>query len=327
MSGKIAVQRYWQDTGKRENATLPLEWHPSSQRDLLNALHSINAAISRGLSLKEAVRLTFDVSQAPSAKVNWKEVLDRFRLFKVESGAVKETTWLKEYEPRLQWFVDQLNDPAGGNDGAKALEAMRVARNGQGDQPGSRGRKLRIQYAAQMLRFAVEEVGLDPRWLPPNQIRLAAIIGRREGNAPVQANSGQAHALTEAQFLKLYDSISNPSWKLAIGLIGTFGLRGVELNYCTAQEHGLQVDYEKRTLKGKTKPRLVPILDPQGRPGLGRQLMLTLGSGMVELPPLGREDADASGEISTFLRRNAVRLAVKGFASTKIVGLEFSRIA
>lgn len=143
MSGKIAVQRYWQDTGKRENATLPLEWHPSSQRDLLNALHSINAAISRGLSLKEAVRLTFDVSPAPSAKVNWKEVLDRFRLFKVESGAVKETTWLKEYEPRLQWFVDQLNDPAGGNDGAKALEAMRVARNGQGDQPGSRGRKLR----------------------------------------------------------------------------------------------------------------------------------------------------------------------------------------
>ena len=306
MNGTIAVQRYWQDSGKRESATLPLEWHPSSQRELLNALHGINAGITRGLSMREAVRLTFDLSTGPRAKVNWPELLERFRRHKIESGSVKESTWTKEYAPRLQWFVDQLNSPSGGNDGAKALEAMRVGRNGQGGEPGCRGRKLRIQYAAQMLRFAVEEIGLDQRWRPPEDSRMAALIGKREGNAPTPANAGQALALTDEQFLRLFDSIKNPAWKLAVGLVGAFGLRGVELNHIAAQDEGLYVDYEKRTIKGKTKPRLIPILDPQGRAGLGRQLLLTLSSEIVELPPLGSSDAAASSAISTFLRRNAV---------------------
>jgi len=39
---------------------------------------------------------------------------------------------------------------------------------------------------------------------------------------------------------------------------------------------------------------------------LGRQLLLTLSSAVVELPPLGSSDAEASGAISVFLRRNPV---------------------
>jgi integrase len=306
MKGKVAVQRYWQDTGKRESASLPLEWHPTSQRELLNALHGINAAIGRGLSLKEAVRLTFDVSAGPSVRVNWQEVLARFRTHKLESGAVKDSTWLKEYEPRLQWLVDKLNGPAGANNGETALEAMRVGRNGQGGEPGSRGRKLRIQYAAQMLRFAVEQVGLDRRWLPPDETRMGQLIGKTKPTAPKANNAGQARALTDEQFLRLLDSITNPKWRLAVGLIGQFGLRGVELNYVGAREDGLWVGYQKNTVKGSTKQRLVPILDPQGRAGLGKQLLLTLESGIVELPPLGSSDSEASGAISVYLRRNAV---------------------
>jgi integrase len=306
MKGKVAVQRYWQDTGKRVSASLPLEWHPTSQRELLNALHGINAAIGRGLSLKEAVRLTFDVSAGPSVRVNWQEVLARFRTHKLESGAVKDSTWLKEYEPRLQWLVDKLNGPAGANNGETALEAMRVGRNGQGGEPGSRGRKLRIQYAAQMLRFAVEQVGLDRRWLPPDETRMGQLIGKTKPTAPKANNAGQARALTDEQFLRLLDSITNPKWRLAVGLIGQFGLRGVELNYVGAREDGLWVGYQKNTVKGSTKQRLVPILDPQGRAGLGKQLLLTLESGIVELPPLGSSDSEASGAISVYLRRNAV---------------------
>jgi integrase len=306
MKGKISIQRYWQDTGKRESSSLPLEWHPTSQRELLNALHGINAAIGRGLSLKEAVKLTFDVTAGPSARVNWTEVLRRFRTHKLESGAVKESTWDKEYEPRLQWLADNLNGPAGANNGEAALEAMRVGRNGLGGEPGSRGRKLRIQYTAQMLRFAVEHVGFDQRWLPPGEARMAQLIGKAQPTASKASNAGQARALTDEQFLRLLDSIKNPRWHLAIGLIGVFGLRGVELNYASAKEDGLWIGYQKNTVKGATKPRLVPILDPQGRAGLGKELLATLTSGSVELPPLGNADSEASGAISVFLRRNAV---------------------
>ena len=308
MRGSIQVQRYWRDSGKRETATLPLEWHASSQRELLNALHAINSAINTGLSLKDAAKLAFDVSAGPtsSSRLNWGEVLRKFRAHKVDSGKVKERTWLKEYEPRLRWFIDQLNGPAGANNGTKALEAMRVGRNGQGDEPGSRGRKLRIQYAAQMLKFAVVELGIDERWMPPDAAKLAELVGEKRPNAPKAANAGQALELTDEQFLRLFDSIKNPSWKLAVGLLGVFGLRGVELNYATAKTDGLQVDYEKRMARGTTKKRLVPILDPQGRPGLGQQLLLTLQSAIVKLPPLGSSDSEASSAISTHLRRNAV---------------------
>lgn len=306
MRGKVGVQRYWRDTGKRESASLPLDWHPTSQRELLNALHSINAAIGRGLSLKEAVRLTFDVTAGPSVRVNWHEVLKRFERHKLESGEIKQSTWDREYQARLEWLVDNLTGPAGVNSGEKALETMRVGRNGQGDEPGSRGRKLRIQYAAQMLRFAVEHVGLDRRWLPPDEGRLAQLIGKAKPSAPKAANAGQAQALTDEQFLSLLDSIKNPQWKLAVGLLGQFGLRGVELNYASPRDDGLWIDYRKNTTKGATEPRLVPILDPQGRPGLGRHLLLTLNRGEVELPPLGSSDAEASGAISVFLRRNHV---------------------
>ena len=314
MNGRIQVQRYWKDTGKRETATLPLEWHQGSQRELLNALDGINKALNRGMSLKHAVRLVFDLSEGPSVRVNWSEVLDRFRSHKIVEGALKESTWRKEYEPRLQWLVEQLNTPSGPNDGTKALEAMRVGRDGQGGEPGTRGRKLRVQYAAQMLRFAVDQVGLDQRWQPPSDARMASIIGKPQTNAPKAANAGQAHQLSDAQFLELLDSITNPRWKLAIGLVGVFGLRGVELNYASAREEGLWINYEKNTAKGATKPRLVPILDPVGRPGLGRQLLLTLGSGIVQLPPLGASDGDASSAISVFLRRNEVWKRLKAEA-------------
>jgi len=129
MNGRIQVQRYWKDTGKRETATLPLEWHQGSQRELLNALDAINKVLNRGMSLRHAVRLVFDLSEGPSVRVNWSEVLDRFRRHKIVEGAVKESTWRKEYEPRLQWLVEQLNTPSGPNDGTKALEAMAKAAN------------------------------------------------------------------------------------------------------------------------------------------------------------------------------------------------------
>jgi hypothetical protein len=116
---------------------------------------------------------------------------------------------------------------------------------------------------------------------------MAALIGKRKGNAPTPPNAGQALALTDVQFLRLFASIKNPAWKITVGLVGAFGLRGLELNHIAAQDKGLYVYNEKRIIKGKTKLRLIPILDPKGRAGLGHQLLLTLRSDIVELPPLG----------------------------------------
>ena len=58
--GSVEVLRYWADTGKRQSAVLPVEWRRENKRDILNALHGINAALNKGLSLKDAVKLNFE---------------------------------------------------------------------------------------------------------------------------------------------------------------------------------------------------------------------------------------------------------------------------
>ena len=59
MRGKVQVQRFWSDTGKRETVTLPIAWDMGCQRDVLNA---INDGLQKGLSLKTAAALAFDAT-------------------------------------------------------------------------------------------------------------------------------------------------------------------------------------------------------------------------------------------------------------------------
>ena len=42
MRGKVQVQRFWSDTGKRETVTLPVAWEKGCQRDVLNGINAIN---------------------------------------------------------------------------------------------------------------------------------------------------------------------------------------------------------------------------------------------------------------------------------------------
>ena len=60
MRGKVQVQRFWRDTGKRETVTLPVAWEKGCQRDVLNGINAINDSLQKGLSLKNAAALAFD---------------------------------------------------------------------------------------------------------------------------------------------------------------------------------------------------------------------------------------------------------------------------
>ena len=64
--------------------------------------------------------------------------------------------------------------------------------------------------------------------------------------------------------------------------------------------------YEKRNNMNKTKPREVPVLDPEGHPGLGQKLLLMLGTGLVPMPPLGNSDGQAGISVNQALNRNPV---------------------
>ena len=315
MRGKVQVQRFWRDTGKRETVTLPVAWEKGCQRDVLNGINAINDSLQRGLSLKNAAVLAFDLeAPGPKAKTNWLRVVDHYHQFKTENGMIKESTWAKEYVPRLSWLVETVSKTDAPSNGKALLEAMRWGANGVGD-PGSIGRKRRIQYCADFLHYAVNECGVDKRWAPPGPSVIRSIIGSKSDNAGMAPNEGQAIALTDAEFLKLFESIKDQRWRMAVGLLGVFGLRAVELSYCSpGAQGGLLVQYEKRNSRNKTKPREVPVLNPVDHPGLGQKLLMMLNTGLVPMPPLGNSDSQAAISLNQALSRNAVWAELKAEA-------------
>ena len=299
MKGKVFLQKRWPD-GSRQAAALPINWGPGIALEVLKTVEAVNEHLQAGASLKDAVHLQWpeDTSTAAGRKkvgTNWPEVIERFRVHKIQSGQVKETTWGEAYAYVMRELLEALPSA---NNGKTLLTVMAKG------APGPRGRVVRIERAAQFLRFAVREVGVDSRWLPPQGDDLIDIKGRKAPNAvPEFNNAGQAIPLKDEQFLALLDAIPDPRWRLAVGLVGVFGLRPVELNYCRPDGDGLRVEYQKRTARGCSPKRTVEALDPISAPGMGAKLLLELQSGVTELPPLGAEDSVAAGRMNQYLGR------------------------
>ena len=220
----------------------------------------------------------------------------------------------------MDWLLE-TGRPDAPNNGKRVLEAMHRGPNGIGE-PGSPARQRRIQMCKAFLRFAVEECGIDSRWSPPRESVVNRIIGLKAPNAELARNEGQAVALTDEQFVRLFDSIKDQRWRMAVGLLGQFGIRGVELNYLSPRDNGLHIADEKRNSNGSTKPRVVPILDPKGRQGLGRKLLLMLQTGLVPMPPLGKSDSQAAISVNQALMRSPVWRELKEEA--KAVGKRVS---
>ena len=180
-------------------------------------------------------------------------------------------------------------------------------------EPGSRGREVRIGRAAAFLTYAVTKKGMDKRWLPPEpgSVEMKDLKGRKVVNKKKSTDDkkakrgGKAGYLTDEQFIQIYESEKDPSWKLTIGLQDVFGLRGVELKYCKKKGSKLHVFYHKKSSKGEPTPeRDVTALDPKGHEGMGQRLLMELASDLTPLPPLGSKDNENGEKITKHMQRN-----------------------
>jgi integrase len=329
MNGKVMLQKRWPD-GTRKAAVLPIDWRPGITLNVLAAIEAVNDHLQTGMGLKEAVYLQWPVDQGSNAGptriarggTNWPEIVDRFRTYKLQSGQVKEDCWKNDYAYVMRRLLAALADSSSPTNGKAVLLALATG------SPGSRGRVVQIERAAQFLRFAVREVGVDQRWAPPEGEDLFDLKGRKAPNEKsTSPQAGQAVPLMDEAFLTLLSEIPDPRWRLAVGLCGVFGLRPIELQYCRPEGDGLRVDYQKRTARGTSPKRTVEALDPIGRPGLGKQLLLELSSGLVELPPMGTEDKQAGGSMNTYLLRRpywkALRQEAIGSGAGRLSGYSF----
>jgi hypothetical protein len=120
------------------------------------------------LALREAYALLRAPAAAPQGKTNWQELVTRFHRHKTShTGEIKETTWQSAYAPVMERLLAVMGTRPIPRDSRCLLAALR---DRYGGAPGSRGRKLRIQYAAQFLRFCVTGMGVADRWLPPDDL-------------------------------------------------------------------------------------------------------------------------------------------------------------
>ncbi len=285
--------------GTRETQTLAIPWNGECIPAVLATVAQLRSAMTeQGVGLRRAHGLLQQnglvgrPGPTPQPRIDWEQVVEGFRAFKITSGAVKASTFERMYEPVMQAVLAVLSaNPAP----ADAPELFERLVQSYGGEPGSKGRQLRLLYTAQLLRFALRQ-GAPTRWKPPEE--LADYIGRRSADS-IRRDSTP---IKDRQLVALLKSINDPRWRLAIGLIGCFGLRPVELRYCRAEEHRLVVDYRKRTARGSTPPRQVRGLDPQGLEGESARLLRQLGS--QELPPLGTDNKGAGASVHQFLERH-----------------------
>ena len=276
--GSVEVIRYWADTGKRQSAVLPIEWRKENKRDILNALHGIQAALNKGLSLKDAVRLNFEVAAGPKPTTNWMEIFQRWKTWKLENGKIrKESSFDKNDGRRVLLLIERLNAPDGPTNGDGAIEAMRFNRQGEG-APGSRERRLRIEASVQYLNFAVSKCGAAKRWRSDSAV-IKECIGDAIENEAKAPQAGQAVPLSDEQIIKLWFSINDARWRNVITLLSCFGLRGVELKHFRPHNtqkpnqtkaggdyDSLKVTYRKHTAKGTTPDRVAHPCSPKNFP-------------------------------------------------------------
>ncbi|MEB3167645.1 MAG: hypothetical protein VKK97_02835 [Synechococcaceae cyanobacterium] len=298
--GHIQLSVRFED-GQRTSLVLDLPWAGTSQAELLATADQLKTLMfQKGLGLREAYRLLqgSQGAQTQAGELNWEEVVRRFQAFKVGGGAVAPSNWHDNYQPVMDKALAALSAQPRPVNSRVLLERLVEAHGGD---PGSRGRQLRMQYTAQLLRFAVNECAASQRWAPPASLKpFIGVRGKgRELTTPIK----------DHQVVRLLAGIKNAKWRTAVGLVACFGLRGVELAYIHANGDLLFCGYRKRTERCPegTKPRDIVGLDPEGLSGLSANLLAQLAErGNAALPDAVNRPERAGQALGQFLGRQSI---------------------
>ena len=306
------------EDGQRSTLQTDLEWAGSSTADLLKVSAELKQRMSeQHLGLKEAYALAGESGNTSSGNgTNWEVAIERFRAHKMGSGDLgtdnAERTWHRNYRNLMEHALAALTTSPRPSSARMLFDRLR-------DEctltPGSTGRRLRMQYTAAMLRYAVESLGADPRWAPP--MDLKPYVGVK------QKGKQQTTFIKDDQIARLLTGITDPKWRTAVAVVACFGLRPVELHTIRADGDTLYVGWQKRTARKPegTKPRNVVGIDPIGLEGTSENLLAVLAErGMDALPAACHHERCGERLEKTLTRNKVWQKLVDEVAATPAVG-------
>ncbi len=298
-SGRVKLTHRDALDGSRTSVMLDLPWAPSSGRKVLNAITALRERMETcALSLRAAHEVSGEAVATTDGSVDWNRVAGRFLV----SLADRKPRTLADLRSRVTHALACFNARPAPKDGSELMATYTRLHLGH-LKAGSEGRRRHLMDLARFLTFAVDVCGAPVRWRPVTGGKRRALVGAADGR-----DASLTPPLKPEQLEGLLDALEaagRHELRLAVGLVGLYGLRPAELATLRMDGDRLLVGQVKRkifdmqksrTAQARAKERLVLPLDLPGRPGLGAQLAAQWASGLVKFPPQ-IESAIASGDL------------------------------
>ena len=271
--------------GKTQFVSTDLPFARGSHRKVLNLIGEMvakmqDAELSVGLA--EAYELVRGSTEVTGAAINWVEVCSLYRASRVDSGTVKASNYAEHEEYRINRAFALITARSGAAHDGAGLMRLYVRKHLMKVEPGSSGRKRNLLDVARFLRFAVNKCGADRKWLPLEADELKELIGHRQTAPKPTAPIKPEELITLLNGLE-----SDPSLRLAVGLVGLFGLRPAELMVLSVDDGNLRVGNVTRNAHSSASPkppRTVQELPLKEFPGEGARLVQLYQSELVKLP-------------------------------------------
>ena len=267
---------------RRQTVTTHLPWAPSSATKIATLISELRDRMeSLSLGLADAYQLLVQVPTEGTGRLDWSEVAVRYEKWRISSGC-KQTTFDREERSRIAKVLQLLSQPKRAPHNGRSLMAAYAQRFLAEIAPGAAGRKRNLLDVARFLTYAVTRCGADRQWMPPGSAEVELLVGAREdpNTATIPIRPEQLHGLLESLD-------SQPDLRLAVALVGLYGLRPSELMALQVVDDQLRVGNVKRnkaTAKNPKPPRLVLPLDLKEMPGEGARILQLYSSGLVKLP-------------------------------------------
>ncbi len=155
-----------------------IPWVGTSSGWILNMSAEIAQLMkAEGNGLAEAYELVKQRKESGSvADLDWERLVRKFKSHKTSHSKNGPRVWNRNYRTPIARTLLILTSEPGPTSGYVLLKTL-VERHG--GEPGSTSRRLRIQYAAEFLRFAFEN-GVNRRWLPPDDLK--SLIGEKSAD-------------------------------------------------------------------------------------------------------------------------------------------------
>ena len=296
-SGNAKVTRIYRDEGDKRvtrSKQLGIEWKASNSSKIQNAVVRLHKLIfERNITLEEAVRLdaaacSSDNPEAPeTASEGWDVIAGEFIEIKKEG---RRANTLKDLKLRLKRTVKALEHKPMPIDG-KSLLKKYAKLYFEKMKSGESGRRRNLNDVCAFLKFAVQEKGKPTRYLPPQKSFIDELVGESQTTQKAKLTP----PLKPEQLAALLDQLEadgKSELRLAVGLVGLFGLRPAELAALRVEDKDgnlkLRVGQVKRnakTMNQKKEERLVIPIDIDGRSGEAQRLLTGYHSKLMKLPP------------------------------------------